>query len=83
MAARTAYKRRAGEGIELPPETVARSIAPFEALEPDPDAFRDVQVGENKADGFIGFRATAGWDAATGLGTPRYDRLVEAAMKLP
>ena len=41
MAARTAYKRRAGEGIELPPETVARSIAPFESLEPDPDAFRD------------------------------------------
>ncbi len=41
MAARTAYKRRAGEGIELPPETVARSIAPFEALELDPDAFRD------------------------------------------
>ena len=56
-------------------------LNPF--LYANPDAFRDVQVGENKADGFIGFRATAGWDAATGLGTPRYDRLVEAAMKLP
>ena len=29
----------------------------------------------------IGYAATAGWDAATGLGTPHFDKLLAAAMK--
>ena len=41
MATRTPYKRRPGEGIEMTAAEVARSVAPFDALEPDPDAFRD------------------------------------------
>ena len=40
-AQRTLYKRRPGEGIELPPEEVEDWIARFDDLEPDPDAFRD------------------------------------------
>jgi len=44
-------------------------------------AFNDIQYGENKEDGFVGFRASEGWDPATGLGTPNFARLAHAAMK--
>jgi len=53
-------------------------VNPF--LYANPGAFQDVIYGENKGDGFAGFRATPGWDAATGLGTPNYELLEAAAM---
>jgi len=53
-------------------------VNPF--LYANPGAFQDVIYGENKGDGFAGFRATSGWDAATGLGTPNYELLEAAAM---
>jgi len=56
-------------------------INPF--LYQNPRAFNDVVYGENKDDGFVGFRATPGWDAATGLGTPSYQRLKAAALHSP
>ena len=34
-----------------------------------PEAFNDITVGDNNENG-IGYSATTGWDAATGLGTP-------------
>ena len=43
-------------------------------------AFNDVTVGENKDVGYVGFRPVQGWDAATGLGTPNYQRMEEAAL---
>jgi kumamolisin len=39
-------------------------------------AFNDVILGDNKADG-IGYAATSGWDPCTGLGSPRGQRLYE------
>ena len=38
---RTPYRRRPGEGIEMPVEQVNDWVARFDELEPDPDAFRD------------------------------------------
>jgi len=46
----------------------------------NPQAFFDVTVGKNNANQKDGFTATAGWDAATGFGTPNYDELAKAAM---
>ncbi|HEY5009098.1 MAG TPA: S53 family peptidase [Caulobacteraceae bacterium] len=43
---------------------------PHALLYAHPDAFNDVRTGDNKASG-IGYAAGAGWDACTGLGTPR------------
>ena len=45
-----------------------------------PDAFNDVTYGEIKDYGYVGFRAAPGWDAATGLGTPDYEKLLSAAL---
>jgi len=53
-------------------------LNPF--LYANPDAFNDVVYGDNKGDGYVGYPATVGWDAATGLGTPNYTKLVAAAM---
>ena len=50
------------------------------------DGFTDVTVGSNKigrGGGMAlpyGFNCSKGWDPATGLGTPRFDRLLSAAM---
>ena len=33
-----------------------------------------------KDNGYVGFRALAGWDPATGMGTPDYPKLLQAAM---
>jgi tripeptidyl-peptidase-1 len=41
------------------------------------DAFNDVTSGENKANFQYGFKATAGWDPATGMGTPNYEALAK------
>eukprot|EP00937_MAST-01D_sp_MAST-1D-sp2_P003585 g3585.t1 len=38
-------------------------------------AFNDVTVGQNSAGTSAGFSAAPGWDAATGLGTPRFEAL--------
>lgn len=54
-------------------------LNPF--LYQNPDAFNDVVWGENKDAGFAGFRAAPGWDAATGLGTPDFEKLAAAALR--
>ena len=41
-------------------------------------AFNDVTVGQNSAGTSAGFSAAPGWDAATGLGTPRFEALANA-----
>jgi len=46
-------------------------------------AFNDVTSGKNNAGSGNGFTATAGWDAATGFGTPDYTKLVAAVKALP
>ena len=51
----------------------------------NPDAFFDVTKGTNaigRGTGPLeyGFHAAKGWDAATGLGTPLFDKLLAAAM---
>jgi len=53
-------------------------LNPF--LYANPDAFNDVTYGENKGEGYVGFRPAEGWDAATGLGTPNYPKLLSAAL---
>ena len=50
------------------------------------DAFTDVTLGTNAIGRGgeplkYGFNATKGWDPATGLGTPRFDKLLIAALK--
>ena len=50
-----------------------------------PEAFTDITVGNNsigRHGGTLaaGWQAAAGWDPVTGLGTPRFDRLLAAAM---
>lgn len=47
------------------------------------DAFNDVTSGKNNAGYGEGFTAIAGWDAATGFGTPDYEKLLEAVSALP
>jgi len=47
----------------------------------NPDAFNDVSAGKNNANGPEGFTAIKGWDAATGLGTPNFPKLKDAAVK--
>nr|BAF92024.1 sedolisin-like peptidase [Actinophrys sol] len=39
------------------------------------DAFNDVTSGTNDDSESAGFTAIAGWDAATGMGTPNFDKL--------
>ncbi|KAH6842419.1 peptidase S8/S53 domain-containing protein [Chaetomium sp. MPI-CAGE-AT-0009] len=49
-----------------------------------PDVFDDVAHGENTGcEARHGFRAVKGWDAATGLGSPSYEGLLELFMSLP
>jgi kumamolisin len=42
----------------------------------DSGALRDIVEGNNQMRGRQGYRARAGWDACTGLGTPHGDRLL-------
>ena len=42
-------------------------------------AFHDVTIGVNSAGTRHGFTAVAGWDAASGLGTPNFHKLSAAA----
>lgn len=51
-----------------------------------PDVFTDVTEGTNaisRVEGqalLYGFNCTKGWDPVTGLGTPKFDKMLEAAM---
>ena len=48
------------------------------------DAFNDVTTGKNNGCGSTGgFPAAKGWDAATGVGTPNYQKLLKAVQALP
>jgi len=68
-----------------------RGMKPLGFLNPwlykNADAFTDVTKGTNAIGRFTnaplayGFNCTVGWDAATGLGTPRFDKLLAAATK--
>ena len=52
-------------------ELAGRSIGqPHAVLYAHPQAFNDVRRGDNRSQG-VGYTANAGWDACTGLGTPR------------
>merc|ERR1711966_470492 len=46
-------------------------------------AFNDVTSGKNNAGLGAGFTAIKGWDAATGMGTPDYTKLLAAVQALP
>jgi tripeptidyl-peptidase-1 len=49
-----------------------------------PEVFEDVAHGESTGcEALHGFRAVEGWDAATGLGSPSYERLLDLFMSLP
>jgi len=58
---------------------LAKGKSPLGFLNPflyaHPEAFNDVTKGMNNANYKIGFTAIAGWDAASGLGTPNYEAL--------
>jgi tripeptidyl-peptidase-1 len=49
----------------------------------NPDVFNDVTEGANPGakTGVKGFTALAGWDAATGMGTPNFEKMLAAALK--
>lgn len=55
---------------------------PHATLYANASAFRDITQGNNKSGG-IGYQATAGWDACTGLGSPKGEALVSAFAKSP
>jgi len=48
------------------------------------DNFRDVTTSSNAGCGVAdAFRAQAGWDPVTGLGSPDWERLADVYMRLP
>eukprot|EP00928_Gymnodinium_smaydae_P079758 TRINITY_DN63611_c0_g1_i1.p1 TRINITY_DN63611_c0_g1~~TRINITY_DN63611_c0_g1_i1.p1 ORF type:complete len:590 (-),score=90.30 TRINITY_DN63611_c0_g1_i1:285-2054(-) len=46
-----------------------------------PEVFHDVTKGVNDGGGDQGFAAMAGWDPATGMGTPNFGSMLSAALK--
>merc|ERR1719238_2364074 len=46
----------------------------------NPQAFNDVTLGSVTGANVQGFTALEGWDAATGMGTPNFPKMMEAAM---
>ena len=52
------------------------------ALYKNPSAFTDIVTGGNQGCGTAGFTAVTGWDAVTGLGTPKYSALSSALVAL-
>ncbi|KAH8878731.1 subtilisin-like protein [Thozetella sp. PMI_491] len=48
-----------------------------------PEVLTDIKNGSNPNCGTDGFKAVKGWDPVTGLGTPRYDKLLELFKSLP
>ena len=70
---------------------VSKGKKPLGFLNPfiysNPQAFTDVTVGNNAIDrsgmpAKYGFQCTKGWDPVTGMGTPKFGAMLEAAMKL-
>ncbi|GAB7355452.1 hypothetical protein MBLNU459_g5957t1 [Dothideomycetes sp. NU459] len=49
----------------------------------NPDVLHDITAGGNPGCGTYGFNAVAGWDPATGLGTPNYPEMLELFLSLP
>ncbi|EGO00790.1 hypothetical protein SERLA73DRAFT_159461 [Serpula lacrymans var. lacrymans S7.3] len=47
------------------------------------DAFNDITNGSNPGCGTLGFNSTPGWDPVTGLGTPRFPKLLEYWLQMP
>ena len=66
---------------------VAAGKSPMGFLNPfiyaNPQAFNDITSGNNPGCGTPGFYASEGWDPITGNGTPNFQNLLAAAMKLP
>jgi len=69
---------------------VSKGKKPMGFLNPfiysNPQAFTDVTVGNNAIDrsgspARYGFQCTKGWDPVSGMGTPKFGALLEAAMK--
>lgn len=48
-----------------------------------PDMFHDITFGNNPGCGTNGFSAVSGWDPVTGLGTPRFQKMVDVFGNLP
>lgn len=48
----------------------------------DPEVFNDIVNGSNPNCGSSGFSAVKGWDPVTGLGTPKYPKLLELFLRL-
>ncbi|KAM0791633.1 hypothetical protein ACM66B_006071 [Microbotryomycetes sp. NB124-2] len=47
------------------------------------NAFNDIKDGGNQGCGTPGFTAVQGWDPVTGLGTPKFDKMLKAFLSLP
>ncbi|KAK4047243.1 hypothetical protein OIV83_005547 [Microbotryomycetes sp. JL201] len=47
------------------------------------NAFNDITRGGNQGCGTAGFTAVQGWDPVTGLGTPKFDKMLKAFLALP
>ncbi|KAF8435043.1 peptidase S8/S53 domain-containing protein [Boletus edulis BED1] len=47
------------------------------------DAFNDITEGNNPGCGTAGYNATDGWDPITGLGTPKFPKLLALWLSLP
>jgi len=76
----------AGIFARINAERSAQGKPPMGFLNPfiyqNPDAFHDVTQGANPGvAGYKGFTALAGWDAATGMGTPNFEKMLAAALK--
>lgn len=48
-----------------------------------PEIFNDITVGSNPNCNSTGFLAAKGWDPVTGLGSPKYPKLLELLLGLP
>ncbi|KAF8302073.1 subtilisin-like protein [Clavulina sp. PMI_390] len=53
------------------------------ALYAHPELFHDITYGRNPGCGTKGFEAVSGWDPVTGLGTPRFKKLMTYFSNLP
>ncbi|KAE8445545.1 hypothetical protein EG329_013309 [Mollisiaceae sp. DMI_Dod_QoI] len=49
----------------------------------NPHAFTDITTGSNPGCNTNGFSAVKGWDPVTGLGTPKFEKLLDVFMDLP
>ncbi|WPG97613.1 subtilisin-like protein [Acrodontium crateriforme] len=48
-----------------------------------PEVLHDIVTGSNPGCGTQGFSCAPGWDPVTGLGTPKYDKMLALFMSLP